>query len=152
MASTLGIVTAFGCVVATITAIKYVMNPRLSSLYVSVSWLMVGLSICTLAGMAVVGGWGAAIGFTATYILLSVIPPLIALSLLKVSLRLLYSEQSHTEFNEIKTIRIVNILTGFHFGVDTLSALGCGSITLIVELGIIIALKSLFILARKHIN
>jgi hypothetical protein len=72
-----GIAAALGCVVVTVIGIWCILSLQLARWYVPISWLMIGLSACTLAGIAVVEGWVAATSFTTTYILLSVIQLLI---------------------------------------------------------------------------
>jgi len=72
-----GSVAAFGCTITTVLVIWCIVSLQLGNWYVPVSWLLVGLSICAVAGLAVSAGWLAAISFAVTYILLSVVPPFV---------------------------------------------------------------------------
>lgn len=70
-----GSIVAFGCIVVTVAAIWGTIMAQAASWYVPVSYLMLGFSMCAMAGTSVFGGWLAATSFAITYAFLSFVPP-----------------------------------------------------------------------------
>jgi hypothetical protein len=69
-----GSVAAIGCIAITVVAIWRIMTPQTANLYILVSWFMIGLTICVMGVIALLGGWVAATSFAITYILLTFVP------------------------------------------------------------------------------
>ena len=72
-----GSAAAFGCTLVTVAVIWCDVMLQAASWYVPVSWLMIGLNIFAMTGIAITRDWIAATSFAITYAFLFIVPPLV---------------------------------------------------------------------------